>query len=165
MSKDGSVAPKERVNIVYKPSTGDVQEDVELPLKMMVVGDFTGREDTRVLEDRDPINIDKDNFNDVLKAQGIQMDIAVPNRLVEDDPDSKLAVNLKIENIKDFTPDAIVSQVPELAKLIALRDELKALKGPLSNTPDFRRKIQEMIADENTRDLIFKELGLDEASE
>ncbi|MDF4766677.1 type VI secretion system contractile sheath small subunit, partial [Vibrio parahaemolyticus] len=45
MSRDGSVAPKERINIRYVPATGDTQEDVELPLSMMVVGDFTARAD------------------------------------------------------------------------------------------------------------------------
>ena len=66
MSKEGSVAPKERVNITYKPATDGAQEDVELPLKILMHGDFTGRQDDRPLEDRKPINIDKDNFDKVM---------------------------------------------------------------------------------------------------
>jgi type VI secretion system protein ImpB len=65
MSKEGSVAPKERVNIVYKPATGDAQQDVELPFKMLVMGNLTGRKDDRPIEDRTPINVDKDNFSQV----------------------------------------------------------------------------------------------------
>lgn len=162
MAKEGSVAPKERINIVYKPATGDVQEDVELPLKLMILGDFTGKEDTRILEDREPISVDKDTFNDVLKGQGLSLKLAVPNKLVEDDPESRLNVELKFDCMRDFTPDALASQVPELAKLIELRDTLKALKGPLANVPDFRRKIQDLVSDENTRSLILKELDIEE---
>ena len=93
-TKDGSVAPKERVNIVYRPATGDVQEDVELPLKLMVIGDFIGRTDDRALEDRDPINIDKNNFNDVMASQNISLDLQVMNKISNEtnDPDNKLSV-------------------------------------------------------------------------
>ena len=69
MSREGSVAPKERVNIVYKPATGNAQEEVELPLKIMMVGDYTLRPDDQAVENRKPINIDKDNFNQVLGEQ------------------------------------------------------------------------------------------------
>ena len=61
MAKDGSVAPKERINIVYKPAT-NMDEEIELPFKMMVMGDFTGRADDTPLEDRSRINIDKDKI-------------------------------------------------------------------------------------------------------
>ena len=54
MSREGSVAPKERVNIVYKPATGNAQEEVELPLKIMMVGDYTLRSDDTPLENRKP---------------------------------------------------------------------------------------------------------------
>jgi type VI secretion system protein ImpB len=68
MAKEGSVAPKERVNIIYRPATGDQKEEIELPLKVLVMGDFTLQKDSRSVEDRHPVNIDKDNFNDVLGA-------------------------------------------------------------------------------------------------
>ncbi len=83
MAKESSVAPKERVNIVYRPATGGAQEEVELPLKMLVMGDFTNAPDDRMLEDREPINVDKDNFDEVLKAQDIKVDVTVPNKLSE----------------------------------------------------------------------------------
>ena len=162
MSKEGSVAPKERVNIVYRPATGDAKEEVELPLKLMVLGDFTQREDDRSVEDREPISVDKNNFNDVMKGQGLGMTVSVPNKLVEDDPEAQMAVTLRFENINDFTPDAIVRQVPELARLLELRESLKALKGSLANVPEFRRKVQEMVSDEKARAALLSELNLDE---
>lgn len=160
MPNDGSVSPKERVNIVYKPATGDVQAEVELPLKMMVVGDFTQRKDDTMLEDRKPISVDKDNFDKVMQSQGLSLQLKVPNKL-SDDPDAEMTADLKFETLKDFGPDAIVEMVPELAKLMQLREALKALKGPLSNVPNFRKKLQDLVNDEKARDALLQELGLD----
>lgn len=162
MSKEGSVAPKERVNIVYRPATGDAKEEVELPLKIMVLGDFTLREDDRPVEDRAPVSVDKNNFNDVMKGQDLGMTISVPDKLTDGDADARMAVTLHFDNINDFTPDAIVRQVPELERLLELRESLKALKGPLANVPEFRRRVQEMVSDEKARAALLSELNLDE---
>jgi len=166
MAKDGSVAPKERVNIVYKPDTGDQKEEVELPLKMLVMGDFTDRENDKPLDERKAINIDKDNFNDVMEGQGLSLDIAVPNHLSKakdgEEEESKLSTTLKFKNMRDFEPDKIVEEVPELKKLLDLRDALSALKGPLGNVPEFRKLIQTLVKDDATRDALTKELKLDE---
>lgn len=161
MAREGSVAPKERVNIVYRPATGDAKEEVELPLKLMVLGDFTQKADDRVIEDRDPVSIDKDNFNDVMKGQQLGLDLAVPNRLTGEE-DATMKVGLKFESMRDFEPDAIVSQVPELSKLLELREALKALKGPLSNVPEFRRKLQAAVSDDAARASLLKELGIED---
>lgn len=160
MASEGSVAPKERVNITYKPATGDAQAEVELPLKILILGDFTQRADDRPVDDRKPINVDKDNYNDVMKAQKLSIDLAVPNKLVEGSEDN-MAVSLKFESLRDFEPDAIVENVPELKEIIELRNALKALKGPLGNVPDFRKKLQALIEDDDTRAKLLGELGIE----
>ena len=160
MAKEASVAPKERVNIVYRPATGDAQEEVELPLKVLVTGDFLQREDDRALEDRTPVNIDKDNFNEVLKSQDLSLKLNVRDRLSGDE-DAQMAVDLKFRSLKDFGPESVVEQVPELKKLLELRNALTSLKGPLSNIPDFRKKLQELVKDNATRERILKELGME----
>ena len=161
MPKESSVAPKERVNIVYRPATGDASEEVELPLKVLVMGDFTMREDETPLEDRSPINIDKGNFNDVLKAQDVKLETVVENTL-SDEEDAKMTVSLDFKSMRDFEPDEVIKKVPELNKLVELREALKALKGPLGNVPDFRKKIQELIKDEGAKARLLKELGIEE---
>ncbi len=160
MASEGSVAPKERVNITYKPATGDAQAEVELPLKILVLGDFTQKTDDRPVDERKPINVDKDNFNDVLKAQKLSIDLAVPNKLVADSADN-MAVSLKFDSLRDFEPDAIVENVPELKEIIELRNALKSLKGPLGNVPDFRKKLQTLIDDDATRAKLLAELGIE----
>lgn len=162
MAKESSVAPKERVNIVYKPSTDGAQEDVELPLKMLVLGDFTGREDDRTLENRKPAPIDKDNFDETLKAHNISVHVNVPNKLAADE-EQNLDVKLNIKSLKDFEPESIASQVPEIKQLLELREALRSLKGPLSNIPEFRKKIQTLIKDDTTRRKLLAEIGLEEA--
>jgi len=161
MAKEGSVAPKERVNIVYRPATGDAKEDVELPLKILVMGDFTGQPDDRRLEDRETTNIDKDNFNEVLKAQGIGLNVTVPNK-ISGKPDDEMSVNLKFDSLQDFGPEAVAKKMPELNRLLELREALGALKGPLSNLPEFRKKIQELVKDEAARERLLKELGVEQ---
>lgn len=160
MAKEASIAPKERVNIVYRQNAGDAKEEVELPLKMMVLGDFTLRKDDRLLEDREPISLDKDNFNDVMKSQNLGLAVNVPDKLSGEEG-AQLPVDLKFGTLKDFEPDAIVRNVPELAKLMQLREALKALKGPLANVPEFRKKLQELVGDEGARATLLQELGLD----
>jgi type VI secretion system protein ImpB len=160
MAKEGSVAPKERVNIVYRPATGDQKEEIELPLKVLVTGDFTLRKDERAVEDRPPVNIDKDNFNEVLKAHNLNLNTVVENKLT-DEPDAQMSLNLDFKSMRDFEPDALIEKVPELKKLMDLRDALKALKGPLGNIPEFRKKIQDLVQDQDVRDRLLKELGIE----
>jgi type VI secretion system protein ImpB len=160
MAKEGSVAPRERINIVYKPATGGAQEEIELPLKQLVIGDFSFRPDDRPLEDRKPINVDKDNFNDVMRQQNLSLNFTVPNRLSGQEGD-ELPVSLNVETLKDFGPESVAEQVPELKKLTELRDALTALKGPLGNVPGFRKKLQSILQDEGARERLIKELGID----
>lgn len=159
MGKEGSVAPQERVNITYKPSTGNAKEEVELPLKMLFMGDYTGRADPRPLEERKPINIDKDNFNQVLAEHNLSVDLSVPD-VLSGEKDASLAVKLKFRKLSDFGPEAVAEQVPELKKLLELRTALTALKGPLGNVPTFRKKIQALLADSANREKLMKELGI-----
>ena len=162
MAKEGSVAPKERVNVTFTPTTGNVQEEMELPLKLMVLGDFTQREDERTIEQRKPIAIDKGNFDEVLAKQELSLDFVVPNRLHNDDNgDDSLNVHLKLDSMKDFNPASLVSQIPELQKLMELRDALVALKGPLGNAPAFRKAIESVLSDDDSRERVLAELGLD----
>ena len=72
MAKDGSVAPRERINIKYRPATGDATEEKELPLKLLMLGDYTLRNDETPLEERKPVQVDKDNFNDVMRGMNLQ---------------------------------------------------------------------------------------------
>lgn len=164
MASGGSVAPKERVNIVYKPANSDQKAGVELPMKQLVVGEFTNDPGEDMLEKRSSIDINKDNFNDVLAAQNVNVEMNVPNTLSEE-PDAELSVSLDFKTMRDFEPDAVAKNVPEVNKLLALREALVALKGPLSNVPEFRKKLQGIIDDDELREKLIGELGLNADAE
>ncbi|MBD8121124.1 type VI secretion system contractile sheath small subunit [Pseudomonas lutea] len=164
MAKEGSVAPKERINVTFKPATGGAQEEIELPLKLLAIGDYTLRKDDRKLEERKPISIDKMTFDDVLAKQALSLTLSVPNRLQEAKDGEELGVQLKVNTMKDFNPASLVDQVPELRKLMELRDALVALKGPLGNAPAFRKAIEGVLADDESRGRVLGELGLNATS-
>lgn len=161
MAKEGSVAPKERINVTFKPATGGAQEEIELPLKLLAIGDYTQRADERKVEDRKPISIDKMTFDEVLAKQELSLTLNVPNRLQDDESSTdELGISLRVNSMKDFNPASLVEQVPELKKLMELRDALVALKGPLGNAPAFRKAIEGVLADDASRTRVLGELGL-----
>ncbi|MDY7567226.1 type VI secretion system contractile sheath small subunit [Pseudomonas sp. RTC3] len=164
MAKEGSVAPKERINVTFKPALGNAQEEIELPLKLLVLGDFTQQADERKVEDRKPISIDKNNFDDVLANQKLRLTLSVPNRLQDEGCTDELAINLKVGSMKDFGPANLIEQIPELKKLMELRDALVALKGPLGNAPAFRKAIEGVLADDEARARVLGELSMNAAA-
>ena len=162
MSKDATVAPQERINIKYKSESGGASESVELPFKSLVLGDFTLKEDDRVMEERKPINIDKENFNDVLRNHKVGVDMTVPNHFSTDE-EAEMSVSLNFETMKDFGPESVARQVPELNSLMQLRDALVALKGPLGNVPAFRKAIETLLTDDEQKQKLLDELKITDA--
>ena len=160
MARDISRPPRERVNITYKANVGDGQEEVELPLKVLAIADYLGRQDERPMEDRAPVDVNKDNFNDVMKEQKLSLDVQVEDRLSGEDG-AELNVGLSFESLADFSPDRIAEQVPELRHLLQLRQALTALKGPLGNIPTFRKRLQGLLDDEEGRKKLMSELGIE----
>ncbi len=155
--RDSSVAPKERINVKFVPATGDQQEEVELPLKMVVLGDFAGQADDTMVEERKAVSVDKNSFASVLREMKLERNLEVRDAL-RDDPDATMSLKLKFESLQDFSPDAIIEQVPELKKLSDLREALTALKGPLGNLPAFRKALGEIIEDPEKRETLLSEL-------
>lgn len=158
MSKQ-SESPKERINVTYKPATGDQSAEIEIPYKITVLGEFNPDEESKPVEDKKAIKIDKNNFNDVLKHQGLSLEFSVADRLT-DEEDGSLDVKLNISSMKDFSPESIVENVAELKKLMELRESLIALKGPLGNVPAFRKAIESVVGDTQEREKLLAELNI-----
>lgn len=160
MPPECSVAPKERVNIVYKSHVGEREEDVELPLKLLILGDFTLRPDDTLFEDRRQVSVDKRNFNEVLGKLGLELSFTVRNRLTDGAGD-ELPVRLRFEALSDFNPETVARRVPEIGRLLDLRAALLALKASLGRNPAFREKIRSVLNDPEARHALKQELGLD----
>ncbi|WP_127959562.1 type VI secretion system contractile sheath small subunit [Serratia microhaemolytica] len=161
MSKNNqsSVAPKERINIKYVPNTGDQVAEIELPLNLLVVGDMKGTREDTPIEERQVVSINKNNFNSVMKEANIGLTFSVPNHL-EGDGQNDMPVSLAINSLDDFSPDNVAKKVPELKKLLELREALVALKGPLGNIPAFRARLQDLLSNEEMREQLLKELDI-----
>ncbi len=155
----GSVAPKERINISYKPATGNAREAVELPFKVLVLGNFLNRQDDRIVEDRVPVSVNNNNFDDVMSDAKLHLNLTVKNHLNQKE-DSEINVDIDVKSLKDLEPDSLMKLIPEMHRVYELRESLLALKGPLGNSPQMRRAIMGMIKDKDQRGKLIKEIGL-----
>jgi type VI secretion system protein ImpB len=137
--------PKARVNITLDVETGGSGERKELPLKMLTVGDFSGGKATGALQNRERISINKTNFDNVLADFSPELNLSVANKLGEGA--EELGVKLAFNTIKDFDPENIAKQVPELKQMVAMRNILKDLKANLLDNTKFRRELETIFKD------------------
>lgn len=168
MHEKPSSPPKERVNIVYRAGTDGQSQEQELPLKLLVMGDYTQRTDDTPIGERRAVRIDGDNFDAVMRESALSLDITVPKTLGRKQTDGAstlpaevIDIHLDVASLQDLTPEGICAQVPALEQLLRLRQALVALKGPLGNVPAFRKGLQALLLDDNARARLTQELGLD----
>ena len=148
--------PPARVNIQLSVDKGNAQKKLELPLKMLVLGDFTQRKDDKRISEREKININKTNFDQVMESLNLNVKTSVPNRIKNDG--SEIAVDLKIKNMKSFDPAEVVKQVPELSKLMAARNLIRDLGSNLLDNREFRKRMEGVLKDKSAMDGILAEL-------
>ncbi|GLQ48618.1 type VI secretion system contractile sheath small subunit [Dyella flava] len=139
--------PKARVNISLDLHTGGAKKRVELPLKLLAMGDYSAGKEQAALAERKKIDINKANFDAVLTELNPEATIAVPNALVDDGSD--LVVRLNFKTMKDFEPDAVARQIPELKALLAMRNLLRDLKSNLLDNTTFRRELERILKDKS----------------
>lgn len=149
--------PKARVNIKLDLHTGGAQKKVELPLKLMVMGDYSNGKESRPLSERSKVNINKNNFDSVLAEFSPSLKLAVENTLVGDN--SETSVELNFQSMKDFEPEQIARQVPELRALLAMRNLLRDLKSNLLDNATFRQELERILKDDALSNELRTELA------
>jgi type VI secretion system protein ImpB len=137
--------PKSRVSITLDLHTGGAQKKIELPLKLLVAGDFSAGKEQTPLAERKKINIDKNNFDAVLSDLAPELTVSAENTLAEDG--SELPVSLSFRSMKDFEPEQVARQIPELQALLAMRNLLRDLKSNLLDNSTFRREFEKILKD------------------
>lgn len=153
-----------RVQIKYEVDTGDARVIKELPFVVGVMGDFSGHPTAELpeLEDRSFVNIDRDNFNEVMEKMTPGLNLRVDNTL--DEGDSELAVQLKFESMDDFSPANVAKQIPALKKLLETRDKLKDLAINVDRKRDLEKLIEKILSDPETQKQLSQELGVGDSS-
>jgi len=148
---------KPRVHITYQVETEGAQVEKELPFIVGVLGDFSGNPTAplKPLKDRKFIQIDRDNFNDIMARMTPGANFKVENTLKGDG--SEMAVQLKFNSIEDFEPARVVEQVEPLKKLLATRNKLRDLLSKVDRSEDLEGLLDRVL--QNTDDL--KKLSAD----
>lgn len=148
-----------RVQITYDVEVGDSVEQKELPFVLGVMGDFSGQPVTPLakLKDRNFVNIDRDNFNDVLAGAKPHLAYRVDNLLSDDD--SQMSVDLSFKSIADFEPAQVALQIDPLKKLIEIRNKLSDLKNKMYSNERLGEVLKEIIEDSAKLDVLGKETG------
>lgn len=150
---------KPRVHITYDVETEGAQVRKELPFVVGVIGDFSGKpyEPVKPLRDRKFIQVDRDNFDDVMQRMTPGAEFKVENTLASDD--SQLSVSLKFKSMNDFEPAAIVAQVEPLRKLLAARNKLRDLMSKVDRSEELESLLEEVLQNTDKLNALAGELG------
>ena len=150
-----------RVHITYDVETGGAIEMKELPFVMGVLADLSGKPEEPLprLRDRKFIDIDRDNFNDVMKGMKPRLAFRVDNKLTNDD--TRLGVELRFQNLDDFSPEQVAQQVEPLRKLIEVRRQLSSLLAKTDGNDQLSTRLQEIISNTELLQRVGKEAGLE----
>jgi len=144
-----------RVQLTYDVEKGDAIEQKELPFVMGVLADFSGnsKEPLPKLRDRKFVNVDLDNFDEVMKGMAPRAAYRVPNELSPEG--GEFAVDMTFEKIEDFRPEAVVQKVEPLRKLLEARTKLADLRNKLAGN----EKLEDILNDVLTSTEKLAELG------
>ncbi|MDR0208703.1 MAG: type VI secretion system contractile sheath small subunit [Pseudomonas putida] len=126
-----------RVQITYDVETGGAEQSKELPLVIGAVGEFA--EEDNDLRERSFINIDKDNFNEVMGSLRPCADVIVDSVLPG--KEGAMALALTFSSMEDFTPDQVVQNVPELKALLRMRNELSELRNRAASNIQLKERL------------------------
>lgn len=149
--------PKARVNIKLDLHTGNASKKMELPLKLLVTGDFSNGQEQRVLSEREKVNVNKNNFDSVLAEFSPSLNISVENTLAGDGSEEN--VRLTFSNMKDFTPEQVARQIPQLKAMLAMRNLLRDLKANLLDNVTFRKELETILKNPALSDELRSELS------
>jgi type VI secretion system protein ImpB len=153
---------KPRVHITYEVETEGAQIERELPFVVGILGDFAGdpQEPLKPLSERKFVQIDRDNFNDVMARIQPGLNIKVENTLAGDG--SQMAVSLKFRSIEDFEPQRVAEQVPALKALLETRAKLRDLMSKVDRSEELEALLEEVLQDKEKLNKLSAELGLNQ---
>jgi type VI secretion system protein ImpB len=155
-----------RVQITYDVEIGDAIELKELPFVLGVLGDFTGQPEEPLarLKDRKFIEVNPDNFDQVLESMKPHLAFSVENKLSEDPNAGNLKVDLHFKTLDDFAPENVARQVKPLRELLELRSRMQDLRGNLQGNDKLEELLRNTVSDKDKMEQLRKEMGMPEVA-
>jgi len=151
---------KPRVQISYEVEDGEKSIKKELPFVVGVLGDFSGNpsKPLKSFKQRKFIQINGENFSDVMSKMTPELNFKVKNTLKNDD--SELAINLQFNSMEDFQPDNVAVQVEPLKKLLDIRTKLKDLLGKADCSEALESELEQILQNSEQLENLSKDLGI-----
>jgi type VI secretion system protein ImpB len=152
---------KPRVHITYEVETEGAEILRELPFVLGIMGDFSGdpTQQLRPLNERKFIQIDRDNFNEVMARMTPGLNLRVDNKLADDG--SQMAVSLKFDSIDDFEPARVAEQVPALKALLETRNKLRDLMSKVDRSEQLESLLEQILTNENELKSLSGQRGIE----
>jgi type VI secretion system protein ImpB len=153
---------KPRVHITYQVETEGALVEKELPFVVGILGDFSGHptEPLKPLRDRKFVQIDRDNFDDIMARMTPGLHLKVENTLKGDG--SQMAVQLKFRSMDDFDPGRIVAQVEPLRQLLETHDKLRDLLTKVDRSDDLEGILERVLQSTAELQKLSNDLGVDD---
>ncbi len=151
-----------RVQITYDVQVGDAMEKVELPFVVGVLADLSGnpKEKLKALKERKVVNVDRDNFNDVLAKATPRVAMKVDNKLTGDD--SKLAVELNFKSMDDFEPARVAEQIGPLRELLEMRTKLTQLMSKMEGNDKLEELLNQIVSNPEQANKLVEQLSAEQ---
>lgn len=137
--------PKARINLKLDLHTGGASKKTELPLKLLVAGDFSHGQESAPLSERKKVDLNKNNFDSVLSEYSPKVSLTVKNTLADDGSEDN--ISLTFRSMKDFTPEQVSRQIPQLKAMLSMRNLLRDLKANLLDNQAFRKELEKILLD------------------
>ncbi|HTN88141.1 MAG TPA: type VI secretion system contractile sheath small subunit [Sorangium sp.] len=142
--------PKSRITLTYRIPQGVEQKEVNIPFRLLILGDLSGgtSKDRKLeLDKRDIRRLDGKNLNKVMADMNMTIDATVQNCI---DPANaeKLPVKLPVTSMSSFTPAEVARNVPKIRALLLLKKLLLEVQANIDNSKDFRKLLRALAAND-----------------
>jgi type VI secretion system protein ImpB len=153
--------PKSRLTLKYKTEVNGEPEDIDLPMRFLVNGDFslgTSKDRKVDLDERRLRSMDGKNTNDVMKDMGIGLNFVVDNKIDPDTAGEELEVNLDMDSMKAFSPADIAAKIPKIKSVLLLKKLLLEVMASVDNKKEFRKLLNDLMSDQDAVAKLLEEL-------
>ncbi|MFU8789776.1 MAG: type VI secretion system contractile sheath small subunit [Methylobacter sp.] len=152
--------PKSRLTLRYKTEVNGQPEDITLPMRLLITGDFSqGSSNDRIvdLDERRIRNLDGTNTDQVMKDMGMSLNFTVENK-IDGGEEEDLQISLPIDSIKSFSPEQVAQHVPKLKGLLALKDLIGEMLSNVDNRKELRKLMDELMSNPESLEKVLADL-------